>query len=383
MTGNAQYEVLFNGGTIVGPQVLNAGNVDVADGITFNIEASTPEIGATTASVTASATDHYGALAAYQSPDFEFVGAYTGNLNDTTVNVEVIQEGRVLGAAEATTGDAAVLRYTIAGTAAGPTITATTLARATTYTLGEGVQFTIANESAGTQINVGGVDVGTTRNFGAGAILGYNGEVTLNLNQSTYDLPEDLTLRLSEISQVTVGSGSTAAQGKFQADLVDSTNTVVTSASFSVNSGVANVIAPGLTLTFDSTGFNSLDFTRDTNTPIDDGTISLQGGAIYNDSLGDGDYKISFVNAITEDITQISDGANVVDDVLGSDAIIAQGYSGQFGSQTVNVTFDGTTAVTLLKTTGANAANDGTSINVTGTYNGYSGRERNHRSISW
>ena len=372
-TGNAQYEVLFNGGVIAGPRVLNAGNVDVADGITFNIEASTPEIGSTTASVTASATDHYGAIGAYQAPDFEFGGAYTGNLNDTTVTVEVIQEGRVLGAAEATTGDAAVLRYTIAGTAAGPTITATTLARATTYTLGEGVDFTINNESAGTQVNIGGIDVGTSHNYGAGAILGYNGEVTLNLDQNAYDLPEDLTLRLSEINPVAVGSGSTAAQGKMQADLIDSTGAVVTGASFSVVSGAVNTITPGLTITFDSAGFSSIDFNRDNSTPLDDGTITLSGGATYNNALGDGDYKISFANAVTQNIVQISDGPNLVDDVAGADANVVENYSGLFGSQAVDITFEGTSAnVTSV----INGADDGTNLNVIGTYNGLSARER-------
>ncbi|MAD61531.1 MAG: hypothetical protein CMH49_08480, partial [Myxococcales bacterium] len=373
-TGNAKYEVLFNGSTLnaLGERTLSAGAVDVADGITFNLQASTPEIGPTTANVTPAANDHYGALADYQSPNFIFEGAYTGNLNDTTVQVEVIQEGRVLATNEASTGDAAVLRYTIAGTAAGPTITATTFARATTYTLGEGVQFTIDQASAGTQINVGGVDVNTSHSFGPGALLGYNGNVSLNLDQAAYDFPTDLSLRLSEIGSVVVGHGTTAAQGQLQATLVDGGGNTVASSIFTVNSGVANTITQGLTITFDSTNFDSLDFVRDNGTPQDGGTMSLSPGAVYNNSLGDKEYKISFNNVTTQTVIQTTDGTNSVDDVAGADVSTQRAYTGLFGDQTVEIAFDGTTSLAVVNPIDGD---DGTDIVVLGDYNGFSDRE--------
>ena len=373
-TGNAKYEVLFNGNTItsLGERTLSSGSVDVADGITFNLDASTPEIGATTANVTPLAGDHYGALADYQSPKFKFQGTYTGDMNDTTAQVEVIQEGRVLGASELSTGDAAVLRYTIAGTSAGPTITATTFARATTYNLGEGVQFKIDQASAGTQINVGGVDVNTSHSFGPGAILGYNGNVSLNLDQALYDLPTDLTLRLSEVGSVVVGHGTTSAQGQLQAALVDSGGTVVASSIFAVNSGAVNKITDGLSITFDSTNFNSLDFVRDTSTAQDGGTMSLSAGAVYNNSLGDKEYEISFSNVTTQTVTQTGNGPNSVNDVAGSDVSTQRTYTGLFGDQTVTIAYDGTTATTLVNHVNGD---DGTSLTVLGTYNGLSDRE--------
>ena len=102
--------------------------------------------------------------------------------------------------------------------------------------MGEGAQFTIDQASEGTQINVGGVDVNTSHSFGPGAILGYNGNVSFDLDQALYDLPTDLTLRLSEVGSVVVGHGTTSAQGQLQAALVDSGGTIVASSIFAVNS---------------------------------------------------------------------------------------------------------------------------------------------------
>ena len=378
-TGNAKYRVLFDDGSvtqeIVGPQVLNDGPVLLADGLSFNFQASSPEIGATTATVAADALDHYGALPAYQSPNFIFQGNYTGDLNDTTVKVVVEKEGRVIGENESSKGDAALLRYTIAGTVAGATITATTYARANTiYSLGEGVEFFIASASDGTQLNVGGVDVGTSKSFGVGGILDYHGEVTLNLDQSLYDVPEDLKLVITEISPVVVGNGATVAQGTLSATLFTQGNVEITSASFSVTSGVANQIVPGLTITFDSSGFDSLDFSRDNaNAPVDGGSMALEALANYNGSLGDKDYKVTFNNIIEQEIVQSANGDNLTDDVTGNDASLSGSYSGLFGDQVIKIKFDGTSQTAAKASDGANLVDDGTNIEILGTYSGLGG----------
>ena len=378
-TGRAQYEVRFEDDDgnpsiqLVPPATLFSGPVTLADGITFNFDASTPEVSATTASVTALAGDHYGAAAAYQTPNFTFGGAYTGDLNDTTVTVEVTQEGRVLESGEVSTGDAAILKYTIAGTVAGATITGSTFAREGTYNFGEGVTFTINAASAKTQLNLGGVDQGTSHTFAAGSVLGYEGEVTVTLDDDTFDRNRDLTLRLSEIGSLVVGdAGGAAPSGKLLAELVDDANVVVTSASFSVTSGVVNTIDTGLDITFDNSGFTALSFGGAGFLDDQTASMALEGGATYNNTLGDKNYILTFKNPASQSIVQLDNGTDAINNASDvNEVILGGGYSGFYGDQTIDVAFEGTQTSATRTVNGGGA--DAAALTVSGSYSGAGG----------
>ena len=374
-TGNAKYEVFFDDGDgpvlIEAERLLTAGEVDVSDGIKFTFEESTPTIVNDERVFDANGSDHYGAVGAYASPNFTFGGVYTGDMNDTTARVEVTKEGRVLAADEVSTGDAAELTYTIAKTVAGGTITGVTLARVGTFTVGEGVTFEITQASALTEFKLGGVAKDDNFTFDAGSILGYNGEVTVNLDPLTYDRDRDATIRISEIGNVVVGSslGDPALSGKLKVELIDENNVILTAASFSVVSGTSNIIDTGLSITFDNTAFSSVLIEGDV-TNDDDGTIGILAGSRYNSALGDREYVISYNNILGQDITQTSD-PGVGNDVAGiNDGTIVGSYTGLFGDQDIDITFEGTTqSVTRSAIGGADVA----ALTITGVYSGLGG----------
>ena len=372
-TGLAQYRVLFEGVQIVGPQVLNAGIISLADGINFHVQASTPTIGATSNSVSLAGNDNYGDSAAdYNSSNFVFGGAYTGNLNDATAQVRVTTEGRVLAAGEVNTGDAAVLEYSIGGTVLG-----STLARVGTFTVGEGVTFTIANASAATRLEVSSplASLGTSSVAGtgtaatlSGALLGYNGSFTLNLDPNAFDRNRDLSVRVSELTPVVIGNaaGTVAGSGTLRVELVNSSNAVVQTADLTnVRAGQVNTIDPGLTITFNE-AFTPLTFGRTSDGIVDSATMALSAGALYNNALEDRDFSFTFASTTNSSIAQATNGANGVDDA--GVASVTGTYTGNFGNQTLGVAFTGTSAALT-----ADTVTGGNPTSLVGTYNGAQG----------
>ena len=200
---HTEYRVLFNGAQIVGPRNLTSGDVDLADGLTFNFEASERDISATSVLTSNGDYANYAAVT--------IAGDYDGALNDIDLRVRVKEAGRVLQAGEAETDDGAIIEYSTNG---GASYQGNILAIAgQDLDLTNGLTINFSNASSQSElVDDLGNSLGVSHTFNSQTVLNdYKGEIRLDFDHTALELSEDATIEIqtngAEIGTGVAGSG--------------------------------------------------------------------------------------------------------------------------------------------------------------------------------
>ena len=320
-TGLAQYVTTFNGADITAAQTLEAGTNVLADGLTFDFDASVSNIGLTNINAVGSDYANLGAV--------QIGGTYDGQLKDIDVVVSVVQEGRVIAAGEPVTNDAALLRYSYDGgsTFIGSTITAVADQN---LALSNGLHIRFDGNSAISELQTtGGVSEGNNIQFASGTVANYEGTIDIDLDETQLQLPTDARITVEVPTNALVGTG-VAGSGNILVKITDSSLVTTTTTLSNVQSGVSNTVLPGLDITFNN---DPTTIEKRTNTV---GGVDGQG-----------------------------DGAPV--DMSADNA-----YNGALGNTTLDIQFTGNTSVAAPVVTNQGAGNDGVTATAAGVYNGNS-----------
>ena len=249
--GEAEYvvEKIDAGGTtqVVGASVLNAGTVSLTEGITFNFPNVSTEIGNITVNTTHSenVTDHY---QAYGSADFN--GTYDGAFGDTSLLVRVKREGVVLDSADSIVGrsDYALLEYSIDGAA----FTGDLVARRGDITISNGVNLNLSAASSVTTLVDPAdikIDFGSRHTF-SGAAIGYDGDISFDLDSTRFRIGEDTSVEFTAASSVQVNDLAPASGDTLTIRVVGESGTIYHSTAISPVSSTQYTIADGLTVSF-------------------------------------------------------------------------------------------------------------------------------------
>jgi flagellin-like hook-associated protein FlgL len=237
------------------------------------------------------------------------------------------------------------------------------------YSLGQGVEFNIAEASAPTRIvDVNGNSSATGFTLDPSS-LGYDGRIDLTLDADALELTKDAQVRVSLIpdgttGKVIVGDGTnTSSVGQVKVELVGTG----IEKTFSAVSGTAETLAGGFSITFTNDyDAESITLKSDgANSRVDtSAAIALTGN--YNDAYGDKTLAVKFKNVSSASVSA-AEGTNTVFDVGSTAATLTPGssYTGHYGTQSLNVIFEGT-EVTLGGPAG---------IALDGVRNSYSGRD--------
>ncbi len=354
-TGLAQYVTTFNGQAITAAATLEAGVNQLADGLEFTFAASQSVIGATGTNNVGSDYADLGTVT--------IGGAYDGQLNDIDVNVHVVQEGRVIANGEPVTDDAALLRFSYNGVLQAGTITAIA---GVNHALSNGLHINFNSASAVTELQAtDGSSQGNNIQFASQTISNYEGTVDVNLDPTTLQLSQDATIDIEVANDATIGTG-VAGSGDVLIHITE--NGVKDTFTLSnVQSGVANNIVDGVTVTFtnDATtierSVNSVGGV-DGSTAVPPAPVDMTADNTYNGALGNTTLEVKFTGDTTIDPVQVQS-------VNGDDGVTANTagtYNGAFDDTDYVLTFNGTTA--RLEPEVGN--NDAGQLTVAGIYSG-------------
>jgi flagellin len=357
-TGLAQYVTTFNGTDITVAQTLEAGDNVLADGLTFNFDASVSTIGAT--NVSAIGSDYLNLNAV------QIGGVYDGQLKDIDVVVAVVQEGRVIAAGEPVTSDAALLRYSIDGGSSfvGSTITAVA-DQDLALTNGLTIRFNGASQISELQ-TLGGVSEGNNIQFASGSVSNYQGTVDIDLDPDFLQISTDASIAIEVPADATVGTG-VAGSGNILIHITDGGNTTTTTLT-NVQSGANNAVIPGVGVVFTNDP-TTIGKTTNTVGAIDGqaagSPVDMNADNTYNGALGNTTLAVQFTGNTTV-------GAPQVNALGGNDGVTATAagpYNGNFDDTTYVLTFDGTS--TNLTPNAGN--NDAGQLAIAGNYSGANG----------
>jgi flagellin len=348
---HTEYRVLFNGAQIVGPRNLTSGDVDLADGLTFNFEASQRDISAT--SVLTSNGDY----ANYATVEID--GNYDGLLNDIDLRVRVKEAGRVLQVGETETDDGAILEYSTNG---GANYQGDILAIAgQDLALSNGLIINFANSSSQSElVDDLGNSLGVSHTFNSQTVLDdYKGQITIDFDHTDLELSEDATIDINT-NGAKIGTG-VAGSGDI--------NIVITSGGVSTTHTLSDVqsndtlnVINGLDITFTNDASEVSLTNIDLNGADDGAAISTTNN--YNGALGNTVLTAVHTGDTSTDIDLVGAGNGV-------GASIDDNYNGSQGDQNYQIVFDGTTkTVPSLSDNGANGVDDNASITLSDTYSG-------------
>lgn len=362
--GEAQYVTKKDGVQVsVSAVTLNAGDIFVADGISFDFPDAPPAIGVTsvTPALSDDPVDHYQDYGTAQ-----FVGAYDGTLGETTLELRVKREGVVLGTAESEVGrnDYATLEYRFGGAGA---YTGDLVAREGDISLERGISFQLPNPSSAiTLIANDGTDQGSITSLPALSIGGYNGTIDLTLDPSLFTYGEDVKIVLSSAATMQIPDVAPQSSNLDVKLVSENTGALLSTTTIQPVSGQTFNIGEGLTITFNNVSGASISL--DGAVGNDDfGTIALEGGASYNGNNDNDELLFSFTNTTNVNVTrQVVSGNDGVSASVGANV-----YNGIYGDKTITLQLgtDPATQVSQLST-GADGVDDGTTLTLTGTYTG-------------
>jgi hypothetical protein len=352
-SAQAQYRVLFNDNEIVGNRTLNSGEVELADRLTFNFEASKSVISATT--VVTSVGDY---------ADFANVtigGDYDGSLNDIDVRVKVKEQGRVLQAGETETADGAILEFSVDG---GANYQGDILAIAgQDLSLSNGLTINFASSSASSiLVDNAGATLANTYTFASQSIVNdYKGEIEIDFDPSLLELDADATINI-QTTGVTIGTG---VAGSGDIDIVISSGGSDSTYTLSnVQSGVSQPVINGLAITFTNDS-SDVVLTSINESGGNDGANISTTSSTYNGVIGNATLIASHTGDTTSSIAHSGGG------VSGTTVSVDDLYNGSLGDQRYKIVFEGSTQTNpILSNLGANNVDDRATITLRGIYSG-------------
>jgi flagellin len=318
--GEAEYTVdkTDTGGTtqLEGARVLNAGTVVLADGITFDLPDVPPTVGGTTVS-TSHNEDTLNYYQAYNTT--QFTGEYDGLRGDTSLSVRVKREGVVLASAESEIGrdDYALLEYRFGNDA----YTGDLIAQEGEIALSNGVTFTLPEPSNATTL-VDPTDLNTDFGLSAslsGASFNYDGTFDFDLDSSTFQIKEDVTVLFTARSSVEIAaSGGTASGDILTVEVVGESGTLYQSTDLQPVSNTAYTLIDGLTLTFQNqSNPTSIDPITDQSI-IQSNVHSLQVNDLFSVDLDSARFNVGDTYTVDVDSAHLQENTvYTIENLLG------------------------------------------------------------------